>query len=141
MKQIDKTHISQRRDWANGLKRRILDLLGWDDLQFGQVQYEQGLQYLATYLFGYEYEADMISRSRIFWNWWKNHWAVRDESFLCFALMIETDKNTYRQLYISYHDGRLLGKKLTLPGIVLNECYATMITDLVEDETKKKEMS
>ena len=55
--------------------------LGWDDLQFGQFQFDKGIEYLQGYCFENPELVSKYSRSEMFWKWFKNHWHNRDLNF------------------------------------------------------------
>lgn len=64
-------------------KQQVQSLLQWDDLQYGQFQYDQGLLYLQhNMLGGDDTWLSELSRSPIFWQWWVNQWNIRDKQFL-----------------------------------------------------------
>lgn len=72
------THICQN----NALKLAICKTLGWDEGQYATLQYNMGLQYLCLYYADHFPTIDMMQRSALYWNWWKNKWAQRDEHFM-----------------------------------------------------------
>lgn len=126
-----------QQERSERLKAAICDLLQCTPDQYSEFQYQSGLRYLREYLPGDPEAGEMLSRCRIFWNWWKNHWTNRDEMFLCLH-----QENPVRrreiilQLYLQYNSGKMLADCIHPNSVVLNESYAAMITQLVDNETQ-----
>jgi hypothetical protein len=134
------TAMVQRNGQANWSMRLMADVrreLRWTEMEYLGFQYDQGIAYLMAYLNGDEYSVNVMERSRIFWQWWKNHWRTRDESFLEQVVNTTFDLSTRREMYLDTHDAVVLAKSIYPNGVVLNESYAVMITELVESETQK----
>lgn len=67
---------------AQELTEQILQLLEWTDEQLSMFIFETGLDYLKAY-FGDDQQAiDIVKKRKQFWNWFKNHWLARDQSFV-----------------------------------------------------------
>jgi hypothetical protein len=64
------------------IKDHIIHLLCFTEHEYAEMQMNAGLSFLTMKLEGDEYMIDKMNRSKIFWSWWRNQWAVRDESFL-----------------------------------------------------------
>ena len=62
-------------------KQQVCMLLGMSDYSYNEMQYQNGLSFLA-YKIQYEDTELRIQKSKIFWNWWLNNWANRDDTFL-----------------------------------------------------------
>lgn len=136
MKNINHAGKETRKEQADRLKGSICEMLKCTDMQYGELQYEQGLKYLKHYLPSDDHSADSLSRSRVFWNWWKNHWTNRDESFKKLITDYPVrDREIVRQLYAQYNCGKALADSIHPHSTVLNESYAIMIQDLIENET------
>lgn len=119
------------------LKAAICEILKCTPEQYAEFQYQSGLRYLKAYLPGDEEAAEMLSRCRIFWNWWRNHWTNRDEMFLCLHQENPLrDRQIILQLYLQYNSGKMLADSIHPNSVVLNESYAQMITELVDTETE-----
>jgi hypothetical protein len=131
------TRHQTRKEQAERLQAVITELLQCSQAQYNELQYKEGLKYLKYYLPGDKHSADLLSRSKVFWAWWKNHWINRDVSFMCLH-----ESNPIRdlqirlQLYLQYNDGRHLAQSITPNSVVLDESYAEMITELVKSETQ-----
>jgi hypothetical protein len=127
-KQNNAHHASTKADL---LKSLIMDLLQWDELTFGYFQYNQGLIYLETYVS----DSYALEHSRIFWNWWKNHWTLRDEDLI--ARNIEVlPLDDRRAVYGDYHNGKYLAHQVHPNRVVLEQSYATMITEAINSAQK-----
>lgn len=102
-------------------QQRIIKLLGWSEMQYSQFIYEIGLRYLELYIPSDRAGIDALSRSKIFWAWWRNQWAIRDGEFLA----DEDVKNTL--LYKWYHSPHRLTSEIFPNAVVLSDSYAVMI--------------
>lgn len=125
-----------RRDRAIRLTREVCRELKWRDEDYSKFQYEQGIAYLTEYLNHDEYSVGVMERSRIFWNWWKNHWTNRDEAFIEEIVNTTFSIADMRELYRDRHDAKTLAMCIYPNGVVLNESYADMITEVVRQETE-----
>lgn len=103
-------------------------LLGWTEFTYYQFQYETGLAYLDKYIPHDPAGIDIIVRSKMFWNWWKNHWAIRDEQFL---EMMQNNNSDAEELYINMHHPELLTQTIYPNASVLEESYAQMIGNII----------
>ncbi|NOS92480.1 MAG: hypothetical protein HOP30_11195 [Cyclobacteriaceae bacterium] len=109
--------------------------LRWTDVDYTQFQFEQAHAYLAAYLKGDEYSVSVMERRRIFWNWWKNHWNLRDGAFIEFAANAAFNVDDMRVFYTDIHDGETLAAEIYPNGVVLTESYANMVDELIKQET------
>jgi hypothetical protein len=116
--------------------RKVCRELKWTDEDYSRYQYETGIAYLTHYLNHDEYSIQAMERHRIFWNWWKNHWTNRDEKFMEQVVNTTFSVNTQRELYNDMHDAETLARCIYPNGVVLNETYADMVTELVKHETE-----
>jgi hypothetical protein len=124
-------------------QKNIISLLQWDDGRMGTFMMECANNYLYHYI---QFEADSIideiKRSEIFWNWWKDEWAKRDEIFNDMHEGIDKkmiDKWVVREQYNNMHDPEMLASELHPSGVILGESYARMIGKL-NDAAKEKEV-
>ncbi|MES1223353.1 MAG: hypothetical protein ABUT20_48105, partial [Bacteroidota bacterium] len=79
------THEPASKSWhilAADTKTRIMRLLQWNELQYAEFQFAQGLKYLDRYIPGDAAGIEMLQRNKLFWSWWKNHWMQRDNQFI-----------------------------------------------------------
>ena len=126
-----------RTETASRLKATVARMLRWSEMDFSQFQYEQGITYLKAYLNNDTYSVDVMERSRMYWNWWKNHWSNRDQAFIDFTNNTAYDLETRRDIYHDMHCGKTLASSIYPNGIILSESYAVMITELVDRETQR----
>ena len=116
---------------AQALKSKIMELLQWDDLTFGNFQYEQGITYLETYV----KDRYPLETSRIFWNWWKNHWTLRDEDLINKGIS-ELAISQRRAVYFDIHDGKYLAHEVHPHRVILEQSYGDMVTEAIESAQK-----
>ena len=114
-------------------KARIMALLNWSEVDYGNFQYETGLSYLRFYIPDDIEGIDMLTRSRIFWNWWKNHWLQRDAGFISYKRSLtECKTRTLIKIYQAVHCPQALAGELRPHAIVLTETYSVMIGKLID---------
>lgn len=104
---------------------RITRLLGWTEMDYSQFIYETGLQYLESYIPTDRAGIDALSRSKIFWAWWRNHWAIRDENYL--EVLENFSLDNWEILYRQLHDIDALINSIYPSAVVLHNSYAVMI--------------
>ncbi|MDP1810573.1 MAG: hypothetical protein Q8K66_04130 [Sediminibacterium sp.] len=121
------THIEQQKRKAANLKSQVMQLLNWDDLTYCEFQLEMGRQYLQSYIPRDPDGIDALLECRIFWNWWRNHWMLRDEQFLL-ASNIKNKLTLYREL----HNPEFLIREIYLNGMVLSTSYGQMIGEVID---------
>jgi hypothetical protein len=76
------THIETRRIAATACMLEMMQILGWDWKQYCYFKYECGLEYLNILTNNDAFVIGLLESSVIFWNWWKIHWTLREETFL-----------------------------------------------------------
>jgi len=140
MKDAIKTGTMCRKTRTIDLKAAIVKFLGWTEMEYAEMQYEHGLLYLTTYLEQDTAYANLLSGCKIYWSWWKNHWANRDQDFLRMMETVDAPLELRRILYSDYHDGAKLAEMIHPNSVVLNESYTEMIGAVIVSE-KKKEVS
>lgn len=62
-------------------KLEAADWLNWSEEKMNEFQYDCGIAWLKHYL-QYAADADMVSGTREFWNWWRLQWYLRDKEWL-----------------------------------------------------------
>lgn len=107
--------------------QRIIQMLRWTELEYATFINETGLQYLEAYIPGDRAGIDALNRSRIFWNWWKNHWAIRDKQFLDRVDFLGDKTGRIDHLYFAFHEVNMLLCTVFPNAIILEESYAIMI--------------
>lgn len=119
------------------LQRDVMKLLGWNEQQYATFIYDSGIAYLSYYIPDYPHVVSQITRSEIFWNWWKFHWEKRDKEFMdvCDTTPCEEGSgNDLADIYQGLHDARTLAAGIYLNGQVLEESYANMIGCLTKEQ-------
>jgi len=114
---------------AGTIKEQVCKILHWSELEYANYQYEQGLAYLHAYIPRDPLGIQELESSRIFWNWWKNQWVIRDETFLqtnCY------NARSAHHVYFFYHNANELAKELHPRAVVLGKSYASMIGDFIK---------
>ncbi len=135
MKHLRQTASAAQKERATRLKGFICELLKCTEEQYAELVYNEGLKYLKYYLPCDPDGQKMLSRSRVFWNWWKNHFTNRDEEFhLLHEKYPICDTELVRQLYLQYNDGKQLAENLHPQSVVLEESYSDMIHEVLTKE-------
>jgi len=136
MKNLTVANRNARKDRAITLMRKVCRELKWTETDYCQFQYEQGIAYLTHYLNHDEYSIQVMERHGNFWNWWKNHWTNRDEKFIEQIVNTTFSVKDNQELYRDVHDAETLAQCIYPNGVVLNESYADMVTELIKHETQ-----
>lgn len=119
------------------MKAVVIKLLQWTELEYAQFQYESGLAYLRHYIPTDKWGQDMLQRSKLFWNWWKNQWLLREEGFYYMENEVQMDKistDNLRRLYCHLHDAATLASEIYPNRTVLDESYNQMIHSIHMEE-------
>lgn len=95
-------------------QQQVQCLLHWDELQYGRFMYNQGLQYLRLYTQGDDGMMGCLESNRLFWNWWKMQWRLRDGIYAEDAAKLE-QLQLRLLLYRKLHDAYLLAKEIAPP--------------------------
>jgi len=130
------TLINIQQQKAQALKERITTVLHWTELEYTEFQYEAGLLYLRHYIPQDTWGQDMLQRSRLFWNWWKAQWVLRDDQF-CFkhGNRLHEVRLENRRVYYRYvHDAATLASEIYPGRLVLDDGYCTMISQVIKEE-------
>jgi hypothetical protein len=136
MKATEDTLSFSPREQARALRARVCQLLRWTELQYGHFQYEQGLAYLQAYVNDAFY-ADQVSRSKVFWAWWRNHWMLRDMAFTEGLEQNRISIATMDELYAALHNGESLVRSIRLNRVALEESHLQMMHQVVKEEVCK----
>lgn len=118
------------------LQRKVQSLLGWDQQEYADFIYKGGLAYLERYIPAYPLVVAQISKSLVFWNWWKMHWEKRELQFMEQVYGLEENRDEMLEIYNDLHDARSLAAAVYLNGQVLQESYAEMIGTITKAQTK-----
>jgi hypothetical protein len=140
MKQEERTQQKERPNQNWLAKASIMALLNWDEMDYAQFVYEQGLAYIRAYLRDVQYRdynIGVLERSKTFWTWWKNHWAQRDEMFIATCCETGCSTEEARKLYSQCHSGTMLAHAIHPNAVVLEESYLEMAHKILETELVK----
>lgn len=108
-------------------QEKIIRIMRWDEMQYSQFVYDTGLQYLELYIPTDRVGIDALSRSKIFWAWWRNHWSIRDADYL--DIYKQFAPVNWELLYRQEHSPETLTTCIFPNAVVLSDSYATMIHD------------
>lgn len=132
-----KTGIQHRRDSIANIGKQYQELLHWGELYYCYYKYHKGLAYLRKMTGGNHLAFDTMERSRIYWNWWKNHWSLRESEAMQVIGMLDDIKNrvaTYKAL----HNVEALTWENDYYGSIMESSYAGMIGILYDDLNQKE---
>ena len=111
-------------------KADIMALIEIKEQDYCNMQYETGLQWLEHKKANWVFED-----SKLFWNWWKNQWVMRDKVFLSdFGHLSE--KHTLRLLY---NRRNMLAKLVDIypPSVIMNESYHHFTNNFIKKYSKQ----
>ena len=115
----------QQKDRILSDQQSVMEIMGWSDMDYATFIHETGLAYLDQYAQHDQAGIDALNRSRIFWNWWKNQWAIRDAQYLTIYDNFSTEN--WEPLYRQMHGVDELTNSIYPNAVVLEESYAQMI--------------
>ena len=119
MKNLKQTYIQQRQDYAASIKAKMCLLLRWDEMQFAEYQYANGIAYLMWFLPCDEYAREQLLRSRLYWNWFKNIWTTNDAVMIEDPLFLAMDMSNRLKDYEWLHCPRALVQDRKPNAVVL----------------------
>ena len=114
------TTATAYKDAADRLKQQICKLLQWDEMQYAEFQYQNGIAYLMWYLPCDEYAREQLLRSRLYWSWFKNQWNADDMLVLEVARDNDMPLQVAREIYTEIHCPRVLACEIKPNAIVLS---------------------
>lgn len=115
-------------------EQRILQLLKWTEDEYNDLVLETGIAYLKGMAPEYPQVVKQIASSRIFWNWWREHWQKRDEQFLEECETWHTSLDKYRLVYRNHNDAAMLLSNVYLNSNVLHESYAALFEKITHNQ-------
>ena len=71
-----------QKDLAASVAESIIELLHWEDMDYYNLQFDMGVAYIRWWLPANEEFAQKAIKHELFWKWWGNQWAIRDEAWL-----------------------------------------------------------
>jgi len=67
---------------AKDIEARVLQLTGLKAPQRAEMVFENAYRFLERYIGQDDWAESYITQSRVFWQWWRLQWRIRDEVFL-----------------------------------------------------------
>jgi len=64
------------------IDQQVQQLLQIRDIDFTETFYNNGVEWLEIFTFNDKDMVDFLVHSRIFWEWWRQNWRVRNRVFL-----------------------------------------------------------
>ncbi len=113
-------------------------LLKWSSDDYNTYQYETGIEYLQHLLPADEECADMLSRSKIFWNWWRHQWASRDKRLILAAYYWRYNAEDLTLIYKENNNARTLAAAIFPNGIIMRESARAIILDLFTPKNRRR---
>lgn len=102
-------------------KESIIKALRITEMQYAETVEQFGYNWIKQRFCDMDVVVDGLSRSKMFWAWWKNQWEIRDEQFVRetnIALINEELKGqtllVSRNLYVELHNPQTLKVKLNV---------------------------
>lgn len=134
MQQTKTTRIQERRNAAVAAMQQVMEATGVTRMQYCRMMYASGLTYLEHFVRIPE-DVARFERSRLFWNWWKIQWTIREEEFLGYVLGHPYHMRHF--LWCKLHDPLLLAQERTPNGIILGDSWCVLIGKMRDDEAEK----
>jgi hypothetical protein len=124
------SHTAKQRAIAKLIKARVIEILNWDELSYGEYVYKSGRAYLQAYIPNDPQGIDSLIESKIYWKWWRNHWMQRDAEFVNEAhdMSVAVRRVRYREI----HDPQALAKEIYPNATILSASYSKMIGDFIK---------
>lgn len=133
VKVTKKTEVQKAKDKMEQTRELIMAALEWDDLSYGNFVMCKAEDYLKRQCGHDAYGIQALMESPIFWKWWKNHWAQRDEVFL-YEWANYSDLYDLRHEYAYIHCAANL--HIRPNRAILEDSYAKMIGDYIKGGVK-----
>lgn len=101
-KRRTKTILSTAKDTIQMNRETVMNMLDLDDLAHNQMLFDFGCEFLNRHAPEGTEDFTMISKSIIYWNWYKNEWSHMQDSFIRMAktflnLPIGVARASYRE--------------------------------------------
>lgn len=103
----------------------MTDLLKWPVDEYAVFIYNTGLEFMRSYFRGDKLAIQRMEVHAGFWNWWKNEWNFRDDSFIesMDGWEYKFSDKWFRNIYKDYHNVRVLAAELSIPPAVYPEGF------------------
>lgn len=132
MKQIQTLTNEDIRQWIC----RTMDITRQ---QYHDMVFEGGIAYLEQAMQLEEDEVARLTSHRMYWQWWTNHWNIRDRQFYHNYHLNETPKHklnaAMRAVYRKAHEVTTLN--VVPHRVVLEQSYGEMVGNMI-DAIKKE---
>jgi len=123
--------IKEVKNLQAATRQRVLDLLNWNDLQYGTFQMEQAYGYLNHIIPDDAWGKNHLPHTATFWAWWRNHWYKRDVQFLEYAEGLSAKKAVL--FYEVTHTPEAI--EFTPHSVILEDAYAKMVYEVTHKES------
>ncbi|MBX6361954.1 MAG: hypothetical protein IRZ03_17990 [Acidobacterium ailaaui] len=131
LKDMQKNDLDIIRKKIEQIRGIICENLGWDELKYGEVQFDLGESYLKHYLPDDILGQEILKHSRVFWNWWKVRWMQADEIFIEKYLKQKPHGKFREDIYLHYHYTDVVNCKPYPGKLIMQECLDEFIKNLV----------
>ena len=121
-------------------KYYIQKALGWSDYKYGKVVMDSAIEWIKFHFKSEPIMLDVLTRSTVFWQWWKNQWEHRDKRFIEVTAIdlldypiAENIKEILNEDYAELHD---IGRLIIKPNrMVTKDCMR-----IIKMEIKKEQL-
>ena len=124
------THIDLVRNENKTIRETIQKLLGWTSMEYAKFQEQMGLAYLKEEFEGCADYVALVSKEKIFWSWWINHWVNRDKLFLMEANSL--NESWRQRIYKGRNNPESHWFKLS--KAMMQQSYGVMIGKLIKSK-------
>ncbi len=141
------TSIEKRRQKTAQNIELILIALDWTDVEYCEFQMQRGEEFLQHKLGKDHYSIPWMTRSKAFWQWWKNQWNLRDDVFFEDSQFMEfiPDTNLEEPLYyffdrvhLAYRAHHSVARLQIIPSnAVLADSWNLMIGEMMQEARKE----
>lgn len=121
-------------------KQYILKALNWCEQKYGQVVMDTAIAWINLHFKGEHIMVDVLTRSPLFWKWWKNQWEQRDNRFVEVTAIDLLDYPINNELfevineeYCNLHD--IYGLIIKPNKMVTKDCMR-----IIREEIEKEEL-
>lgn len=124
------SYTNHIRNNMHSAKHQVMKLLCWTEMEYAAYQEKNGRLYLQYYIPKCPDMIDTMVESRIFWNWFKNQWLMRDEIFIRDLQVQCSDVDFCRAVYQALNHPDRLVDEVYPSGMLMQNGYAVMIGEL-----------
>jgi hypothetical protein len=124
------------------IQEEIKKLTGLSHHNYCHMQYMYAYVFLDKYLAHNdsqekEVAINYITRSKIFWNWWKLQWWNRDEQFIALLnLQVHAGTKAITKTYMSFNNPERLA--IEAPHTLIDKGYCRMIDEVFKTKKPKR---